>query len=181
MQSLNGTADVAVSDGAVIGFNLGGAMRELSEGNIPDFDGSPSEKTDFSELTGSFVIANGIATNDDLKLASPLLHATGAGTVDLPQRSLDYTVRPKLVASLGGEGGESDARRHRGPRAHHRAVGAARRSRPTSRARINNPSTVDAVKEIGKQLKGKNAGEIVQDLFGKGEDGEPSKAREAAR
>ena len=33
------------------------------------------------------------------------------------------------------------------------------------------------MKQIGKQLKGKNAGEIVKDLFGKGEDGEPSKAQ----
>ena len=32
------------------------------------------------------------------------------------------------------------------------------------------------MKEIGKELKGKNAGEIVEDLFGKSENGEPSKA-----
>jgi len=32
------------------------------------------------------------------------------------------------------------------------------------------------VKQIGKQLKGKNAGEIVDDLFGKDESGGPSKA-----
>jgi len=41
---------------------------------------------------------------------------------------------------------------------------------------INAPGTVDAVKQIGKQLKGKNAGEIVKDLFGKDESGGPSKA-----
>ncbi len=69
---------------------------------------SPAEKTDFSELTGSFVITDGIAKNDDLQLASPLLRATGAGSVDLPARSLDYTVRPKLVASLAGQDGDKD-------------------------------------------------------------------------
>jgi AsmA protein len=37
------------------------------------------------------------------------VRASGAGTVDLPQRSLDYTVRPKLVAKLSGQGGERDA------------------------------------------------------------------------
>ena len=33
------------------------------------------------------------------------------------------------------------------------------------------------MKQIGKQLKGKNAGEVVKDLFGKSEDGGPSKAQ----
>jgi AsmA protein len=41
---------------------------------------------------------------------------------------------------------------------------------------INTPDTVEAVKEIGKGFKGKDAGEIVEDLLGKGENGEPSKA-----
>ena len=109
VQSLNGTSNVAVSDGAVIGFDLGGAMNELSEGSIPSFASDPSKKTDFRRLDGTFVIANGIATNNDLKLDSQHLHASGAGTVDLPQRSLDYTVRPKLVANLGGDGGEANA------------------------------------------------------------------------
>ena len=54
VQSLNGKSDVAVRNGAIIGFNLGGAMRALSQGNVPDFRSSPEEKTDFSELTGSF-------------------------------------------------------------------------------------------------------------------------------
>jgi hypothetical protein len=35
---------------------------------------------------------------------------------------------------------------------------------------------MEAVKELGKGFKGKNAGEIVEDLFGKGEQDEPSKA-----
>jgi AsmA protein len=42
---------------------------------------------------------------------------------------------------------------------------------------LNNPKAMEAVKEIGKELKGKNAGEVVDDLFGKGENGEPSKAQ----
>ena len=44
MQSLNGTSNVAVSNGAVVGFDLGGAMNELSEGSIPSFASDPVEE-----------------------------------------------------------------------------------------------------------------------------------------
>jgi AsmA protein len=173
--SLDGTSRVAVRDGAVIGFDLGGALQGLSEGSIPNFAHDPAKKTDFRSLTGTFTIANGIATNNDLKLDSQHLHAAGDGAVDLPQRSLDYTVRPKLVANLGGDGGEANAV---GIEVPVRITGSWEQPQfaPDIEGAINNPNTVDAVKQIGKQLKGKNAGEIVQDLFGKGEDGSPSKA-----
>ena len=108
VQSINGNGDFAISNGAVAGFNLGGALRELQEGNIPNIEASPSQKTDFSALTGSYVIADGVARNEDLKLAGPAVRATGSGTIDLPARSLDYTVKPTLVASAEGEGGEQD-------------------------------------------------------------------------
>ncbi|MEW5727896.1 MAG: AsmA family protein, partial [Pseudomonadota bacterium] len=49
-----------------------------------------------------------IVTNRDLALKSPLLRVEGAGTVDLPRRSLKYRVEPKAVASLEGQGGASD-------------------------------------------------------------------------
>ncbi len=175
VQSLNGKSDVAVRNGAIIGFNLGGAMRALSEGKVPDFRSSPDEKTDFSELTGSFVITDGIAKNDDLKLASPLLRATGAGSVDLPARSLDYTVRPKVVASLQGQGGEKGLHGIEIP-VHITGSWEKPKIQPDIAGVINNPDAVEAVKELGKEFKGKSAGEVVDGLFGKGENGEPSKA-----
>ena len=136
----------------------------------------PAKKTDFRRLNGTFVIANGIATNNDLKLDSQHLHASGAGTVDLPQRSLDYTVRPKLVANLGGDGGEANAAGIEVP-VHITGSWEKPDISPDIEGAINAPGTIDAVKQIGKQLKGKNAGEVVQDLFGESKDGGPSKAQ----
>ena len=75
VQSLNGTSNVAVSDGAVIGFDLGGAMHELSRRQHPEFRVRPVEEDGLSPATGTFVIANGVATNNDLKLDSQHLHA----------------------------------------------------------------------------------------------------------
>jgi AsmA protein len=175
VSTLDGRANIAVHNGAIIGFNVGAALRSVSEGRIPNFAPSSSEKTDFSQLTGSFVVAEGIARNDDLRLSSPLLRATGAGTVDLPQRQLDYTMRPKLVASAAGQGGEQNLAGLEIP-VHIVGPWEDPDIKPDISGVINNPEAVNAVKQIGKELKGKNAGEIVEDLFGKKNDGEPSKA-----
>jgi AsmA protein len=175
VQSLGGTADFAVSNGAVAGFNLDGALRELRDGNIPDFETSPSKKTAFSALTGSFVITDGIAHNEDLKLASPALRATGSGSIDLPTRSLDYTVKPTLVASAGGEGDTPDLAGIEVP-VHVSGSWDAPKIEPDIEGAINSPKTVEAVKELGKKLNGKNVGEAINNLLGKGENGEPSKA-----
>jgi len=176
MRSLAGNSRVALKNGAVRGFDLGGALAGLSEGQVPNFQYDPSKKTDFRGLTGSFSIVNGIASNSDLKLDSQHLHATGDGAVDLPQRSLDYTVRPKLVANLAGDGGDKSAAGIEVP-VHITGAWQQPQFKPDIAGALNSQSTVDAVKQIGKQLKGKNAGEIVQDLFGKKEDGSPSKAQ----
>src|SRR3546814_17013830 len=64
--------------------------------------------TDFAELSGTFTIDKGIVTNDDLSLVAPLVRMTGAGKVPLPQRTVDYLVKPKLVGSIEGQGGGSD-------------------------------------------------------------------------
>ena len=39
---------------------------------------------------------------------APLIRMTGEGTIPLPPRTVDYQVKPKLVGSLEGQGGESD-------------------------------------------------------------------------
>jgi len=176
VRALNGTLNLSVSDGALVGFNLGGALRDLSQGDVPDFSNSPTDKTDFSALTASFIITNGIAENKDLKLASPLLRATGAGTVNLPQRTLNYQVLPKLVASLSGQGGQTDLSGIEIPIS---ITGSwdDPAITPDIAGALNSEGTVDAVKSIGKNFKGKDAGKIVDDLFGKGEDGGPSKAQ----
>jgi len=175
VRSLDGGAQVALKNGDVRGFDLGAAMRELSEGSLPRLARDPSKRTDFRSLTGTFTIAGGMATNSDLQLDSRYLHATGAGTVNLPQRTLDYTVRPKLLANLEGDQGEKNAVGIEVP-VHITGPWQQPEFAPDIAGALNSQGTVDAVKEIGKQLKGKKAGEIVKDLFGKGEGGGPSKA-----
>ena len=65
-------------------------------------------KTDFAELSGTFKIRNGILTNDDLALQAPALRLTGSGQLDLPQRTVDYRIEPKVAPTLEGQGGRSE-------------------------------------------------------------------------
>jgi AsmA protein len=101
--TLNGKGKIDFRDGAIKGINLAAMVRNI--GNAFTGAGSASEKTDFSELGGTYTITNGILKNTDLAMKSPLLRVEGAGTVDLPKRTVDYKVTPKAVASLQGQGG----------------------------------------------------------------------------
>ncbi len=108
-RSLAGTASLALKDGAVHGINVAQKLRDLKS----TLAGAPaqaqaadsSQKTDFSELTASFKIVNGVATNRDLSGKSPLLRLTGSGSIDLGAGALDYTAQASVVGTLAGQGG----------------------------------------------------------------------------
>lgn len=108
-RGLNGSGAIALRDGAVKGFNVAQALRNakslLSGGGTETKTGSAAEKTDFSELTASFTVKNGVAHSDDLDLKSPLVRVGGAGQVDLAAGTLDYTVRASVVGTLKGQDG----------------------------------------------------------------------------
>ncbi|GAB4224932.1 MAG: AsmA family protein [Kiloniellaceae bacterium] len=107
VSNLNGNGSVVFRDGAIKGINLAAMMRNISVAAIEQsFD--EAQATDFAELSGTFQIDKGIVSNDDLQLVAPLVRMTGAGKVPLPPRTVDYTVKPKLVGSLEGQGGASD-------------------------------------------------------------------------
>lgn len=105
VSAFNGKGQITVTDGAIIGYNLAAAVRNVSTGGL-DMDYDASEKTDFAELSGSFTAKNGVVNNPDLKMNAPLLRVTGSGDISLPPRTIDYRAVPKVVASLTGQGAE---------------------------------------------------------------------------
>jgi AsmA protein len=104
VSALDGKGKFEVQNGSVKGVDIGAMARNIT-GAFSASQSGNAQATDFSALTGTFTIAKGIATNRDLQMLSPLLRVTGAGSADLPQRTVDYTLKPKLVASLSGQGG----------------------------------------------------------------------------
>lgn len=166
VDTLAGKAQFAFTDGAVTGFNLAQTMRSLSQGQLTGLKSGPTEKTDFSELSASFDIQDGIASNNDLKLASPLLRVSGAGKIMLPAQALDYLAKPKLVASLSGQGSEAAGGGLEVP-VKIEGPWAKPAIKPDVGGLLKDPSkALEAAKEIGKKLKGKNADELIKGVLG---------------
>lgn len=110
VSSLAGQGKIDFRDGAIKGFDLAEivqAARDLKSAVTGGMTGT-TKQTDFSELTGTFKITNGIVSNDDLQMKSPLLRVTGKGTIELPPRTINYRLEPKLAATTKGQGGSED-------------------------------------------------------------------------
>ncbi|MGH8697040.1 MAG: AsmA family protein, partial [Burkholderiales bacterium] len=113
-KALGGTASLALKDGAIKGVDIPGAIRTaqamLGSKGALEQQAKGGKQTDFSELTASFVIKNGVAHNDDLQGKSPLLRLGGAGDIDIGAGTIDYTVKASVVATTTGQGGKDLAR-----------------------------------------------------------------------
>lgn len=109
MNSLSGQGRFAMTDGAIRGINLAQVIRTLQTSiqtrTLPSGFGE-DQMTDFTELSGSVNIRNGIVRNDDLAMLSPLLRVAGAGEFNLVEQTMDYRLNPRAVASLTGQGGD---------------------------------------------------------------------------
>lgn len=109
-KALNGDASLNLSNGAIKGINLAAVLRN-AKAKLGTLRGqhtaaaNAAEKTDFSELTGSFKVRNGVAHNDDLSAKSPLLRLTGNGDIDIGESSINYLAKAAVVATLEGQGG----------------------------------------------------------------------------
>ncbi|HSC94822.1 MAG TPA: AsmA family protein [Burkholderiales bacterium] len=109
-QALNGTASLKLADGAIKGIDIAGSIRD-AKARLGALRGEQtqaadkSQKTDFSELTATFKIANGVARNNDLDMKSPLLRVGGEGEINIGADSLNYLIKASIVGTSKGQGG----------------------------------------------------------------------------
>ena len=104
-RSLGGTAKVELRDGAIKGIDIAAILRRAQSLGRGGAQPAATERSDFSEMTASFVIRNGVAHNDDLDVKAPLFRIGGRGDIDIGNSSLDYTTKASLVATAKGQGG----------------------------------------------------------------------------
>ena len=104
----NGTMNLGFLDGALNGFNIRHSI-DTAKAKFSGDDPPAAEtlKTDFSSLTISGVIENGVFSSNDLDLQAPLLRIGGAGSANLVEESLDYRVNAKLVGTVEGQQGDT--------------------------------------------------------------------------
>jgi AsmA protein len=101
-RSMNGSGDLRLRDGAIIGIDLPGMVRNVKAA----FGGErPAEKpkTDFSEMIAPFTIEDGVVHTTETRMASPLMRVVATGKADLVKETLDMRVEPSVVGTLKGQ------------------------------------------------------------------------------
>jgi AsmA protein len=108
VSSLAGTADVRIQDGQILGINVAKMIRTLTARTLLGWEDNHAESTDLTDLSARFQIQEGRAQTTNLRLMGQLVRVTGSGTIDLNNKSLQFKLDPKLVASLEGQGGAAN-------------------------------------------------------------------------
>jgi AsmA protein len=121
LQHMNGTLRLEILNGSLKAFpvrqqintTLAAAIAPLQD---PSAKTTPDDKgTEFTHLTGTALIKEGILSNDDLTVSSDTMQIHGGGTVDLPTRQVDFMLNVSLpletTATLDkkSDAGESSA------------------------------------------------------------------------
>jgi len=111
-KGLAGNAALNLADGAVKGVDIAGSIREIKTKvnflKTKEAVADKSKKTDFSELTATFNIKNGVAHNEDLAMKAPVLRLAkgdSRGDIDIGNETINYLAKPTIVKSLKGQGG----------------------------------------------------------------------------
>jgi len=105
---LNGRLSLALQPAALRGVDLAQTLRGWRTASAQGSDTVASDvqrQTEFSQLEGSFQLRNGVAHNDDFDGRSEFLRVGGAGTIDLVQGRLDYSLRARVVNTASGRAG----------------------------------------------------------------------------
>ena len=109
-RALNGGASVNLRDGAIKGIDIARTIND-AKAKLGSLKGQQTQaadknkKTEFSELSGTFVINNGVAHNNDLSLKSPLLRVAGEGDINIGEDTVNYLVKASIVGTLTGQDG----------------------------------------------------------------------------
>jgi len=166
VQSLKGKAGFSFANGAVRGINIAKMVRNVKSLNLSGWSRSKAEKTDFSKLGATFTLNKGQATTTDLSMISPFVRLTGKGTVNLPAKSLDFRLLPKLVGSTQGQGGVVDLSgldipvTVKGPWSNPSIL-------PDLKGLLKDPKKVaKTLKKLGKALKKTKPKDILKNLLG---------------
>lgn len=107
VRSLGGSGAVLFSDGAIKGINIAAMLRNVT-GAFDAANRGEAQQTDFAELGGTFKVASGVLTTNDLRMLAPLFRIEGQGESNIADRTLNFRLVPRLVASLEGQGGQAD-------------------------------------------------------------------------
>ncbi len=103
-KTISGDGDLMFRDGAIVGVDLAGMVRNVQTAFGLAAKSQEKPKTDFAELYVPFTIKQGLVDTAKTRLLSPLLRISAAGKAHLAAETLDFRVEPKFVATIKGQG-----------------------------------------------------------------------------
>jgi AsmA protein len=107
-KTLDGNGEVRFNDGAIIGIDLAGMVRNVKAAFGLEQKPAQRPRTDFAELNAPFSIKQGNVHTPQTSLKSPLIRVIAAGDANLVKETLDFRVEPKVVGTIKGQGDTSD-------------------------------------------------------------------------
>jgi AsmA protein len=107
-KTLDGNGEVRFNDGAIIGIDLAGMVRNVQAAFGLEQKPAQRPRTDFAELNAPFSIKQGNVHTPQTSLKSPLIRVIAAGDANLVKETLDFRVEPKVVGTIKGQGDTSD-------------------------------------------------------------------------
>jgi AsmA protein len=176
VKSLMGQGRMELADGAIVGVNAAAGIKALENGQFGGWDSQPSAKTDFGSMTATATVTNGVLDNRDLVVTAPVLRLAGAGTANLPARTIDYTVQTTLADPAADEQGTAGAAGGLSIPVHLQGPWAKPVASLDLKAIAKNPQgAIDAVKKAVGKFAASKQGKALGDLIG-GLLGKPAKA-----
>jgi AsmA protein len=98
MHHISGKGMIGFHDGHVRGVDLGAVSHTVQSllGSSPHSD----DFTEYKRLSGSFVATNGLLDTKDFRLDGPIVRMTGAGTIDIGNRTIDLRMVPHATTVI---------------------------------------------------------------------------------
>ena len=96
---LDGSMNIELVDGAWEGIDVWHKLRSARAiyKREPAPEAQLPLRTEFSTISATGVVTDGVFTNDDLLAQMPFLRITGQGTVNLSAREIDYSVQARVL------------------------------------------------------------------------------------
>ncbi len=99
LKSLTGRFELNLADGAIegvdLGYEIGAAQALLKRQPLPA--GGNTRRTKFDAFGMSATVTDGIATTQDLLVATPYLRISGQGTTNLASKALDLQLKATIL------------------------------------------------------------------------------------
>jgi AsmA protein len=110
-QDLDGSMSFEVVDGAWEGTDVWHQLRAARAMFRQEAAPEPRlpARTEFTSISATGTVTDGIFQNDDLLIELPFLRLTGSGTVDLPAAQVNYTVEARVFDNPERKSGMTEA------------------------------------------------------------------------